>query len=401
MANRHSRKSIKLFGRLIGAENVEDLQRTKSGLHILILELVHANIYGPMELITHSEKKHLLCSFNDYNCKGSIYFLFENSEVMEYFKTYKLNCPPTRIEYFSSEEVDGNRRRSGKEAYYVSDFNTPREEFDRGDGTNEVTHAEATKFEEQLTLLMKEVESLDKRERDLELEVEKQTHEAKHLTSKSIELNDEILKLELLKEENVNGLDLAIENVKDYASRVTKMMCEVQFVKDWMREKNEEVKDLRDNVDYLKELLNKKEEEELLLRENLWKLEAELLSSHFLSFNPYFFSDPLLPFLRSSFQVSLVTVDFLSTVFLIIFHHFNFKLLRFRESFQLWIRSDQLCLLRNSASPGFFFDSFFSFSAVAQGSCNFAFGASQILKRRVEGKLKPYLRPNCVKIFHS
>jgi len=39
MANRHSRKSIKLFGRLIGAENVEDLQRTKSGLHILVMKI--------------------------------------------------------------------------------------------------------------------------------------------------------------------------------------------------------------------------------------------------------------------------------------------------------------------------------------------------------------------------
>jgi len=37
MTNHHSRKSIKFFGSLIGTENVEDLQRTKSGLYIYLL----------------------------------------------------------------------------------------------------------------------------------------------------------------------------------------------------------------------------------------------------------------------------------------------------------------------------------------------------------------------------
>ncbi|TKY60702.1 Laminin subunit alpha-2 [Spatholobus suberectus] len=75
---------------------------------------------------------------------------------------------------------------------------------------------------------------------------------------------------------NLNGLDLAVGKVEEHARRVTGMVREVEFVKDWARKRNGEVRELRDNVDGLKELLGKKEEQELLLRENVWNLEAKV-----------------------------------------------------------------------------------------------------------------------------
>ncbi|KAG5155649.1 hypothetical protein JHK82_013618 [Glycine max] len=74
----------------------------------------------------------------------------------------------------------------------------------------------------------------------------------------------------------LNRLDLVVEKVEEHMSRMARMRCEVEFVKDWMRERNGEVKEQRENVDCLRELLNKKEEQELVLRENVWKLEANV-----------------------------------------------------------------------------------------------------------------------------
>ncbi|KAK7369764.1 hypothetical protein VNO80_11808 [Phaseolus coccineus] len=276
MTNRHSRKSIKLFGSLIGTENVEDLQRTKSDIENNISEIL--KFIKNESRIEDGNLKH---STNWTEFKGLIENLYKNHQSMyalydhiteEFEKSVSrkrnkktLVSSDSESEYFSSEEVDGNRRRSEKEAYYVSDFNTPREEFDRGDGTNEVTNVKATKFEEQLSLLMKEVESLNKQKRDLELEVEKQTHEAKHLTSKSIELNDEILKLELLKEENGKMFDLQAQfnnNENEEKPNITDLMTKIS-------ELEQETKSLQSQKSKMEEKIKCDQNEASSQRENL------------------------------------------------------------------------------------------------------------------------------------
>ncbi|KAK7366693.1 hypothetical protein VNO80_08690 [Phaseolus coccineus] len=86
-------------------------------------------------------------------------------------------------------------------------------------------------------------------------------------------------------EVNINGLelgaqalDLAAGKLEEHRERVqglvSKMLGEVEFAKDWTREKNGEVKELKEKVDGLKLLLDEKEEKELILKEMLWKLEA-------------------------------------------------------------------------------------------------------------------------------
>ncbi|KAJ1405941.1 hypothetical protein SESBI_25387 [Sesbania bispinosa] len=62
-----------------------------------------------------------------------------------------------------------------------------------------------------------------------------------------------------------NGLELAILEGLDIA-----------VGKDWVKKRNEEMKQLKENVDFLKGLLNEKEEQESLLREKVWELEATL-----------------------------------------------------------------------------------------------------------------------------
>jgi len=86
-------------------------------------------------------------------------------------------------------------------------------------------------------------------------------------------------------EVNINGLelgaqalDLAAGKLEEHRERVmglvSKMVGEVEFAKDWIRERNGEVKELKEKVDGLEVLLGEKEENELILKEMLWKLEA-------------------------------------------------------------------------------------------------------------------------------
>lgn len=78
----------------------------------------------------------------------------------------------------------------------------------------------------------------------------------------------------------LNGLDFTTEKVEEHKeyvmSHVSKMMGEVQFMKEWIKQKNDEMKKLKDNVNGLNDLLNSKEEQEFLLREKVWELETKV-----------------------------------------------------------------------------------------------------------------------------
>ncbi|CAL0312597.1 unnamed protein product [Lupinus luteus] len=78
----------------------------------------------------------------------------------------------------------------------------------------------------------------------------------------------------------LKGFDFATDKVdehKEYVmSSVSKMMSEVMFMKDWIKQRNDEMKKLMENANGLNVLLNSKEEQELLLREKVWELEAKV-----------------------------------------------------------------------------------------------------------------------------
>ncbi|RDX68550.1 hypothetical protein CR513_52441, partial [Mucuna pruriens] len=54
-----------------------------------ILELIHADICGPIEPISNSGKRYFLSFIDDYIRKGWVYLLSEKSEALECFKSYK------------------------------------------------------------------------------------------------------------------------------------------------------------------------------------------------------------------------------------------------------------------------------------------------------------------------
>ncbi|MED6197436.1 hypothetical protein PIB30_056462 [Stylosanthes scabra] len=66
------------------------------------------------------------------------------------------------------------------------------------------------------------------------------------------------------------------EQKKHVVRRVFKMIGEVQYGKEWIKRKNSEWEETRNNAECLKALLNTKEEQESLLREKVWKLEAKV-----------------------------------------------------------------------------------------------------------------------------
>ncbi|KAL4651459.1 hypothetical protein ACB092_01G161300 [Castanea dentata] len=60
------------------------------------------------------------------------------------------------------------------------------------------------------------------------------------------------------------------------AGRITNMLNELQFAKDWVTVTNNEIKRLKHNESCLAAQLENKEEQEFILRERVWKLEARL-----------------------------------------------------------------------------------------------------------------------------
>lgn len=54
------------------------------------LQLVHADLCGPINPISRGKKRYLLCLIDDFSIKTWIYFLLEKSEVFYHFKRFKI-----------------------------------------------------------------------------------------------------------------------------------------------------------------------------------------------------------------------------------------------------------------------------------------------------------------------
>ncbi|XP_020224070.1 COP1-interactive protein 1 [Cajanus cajan] len=245
MAYHRSRESIKFSGSLIDPENAEDLLRTKTDIEnslSKILKLIkNENLSTGDGILKHSTKQTELVGLVEdlYKQHQSLYTQYDRvTEELEKAVSRRRNrktpasSSDSDSEYFSSEEVEANRRRS------ASDSETPKRELDRGD---------ATEFEEKLASLMKKVEILSQQKMDLELQVESQTQEIKQLSSKNSELNDQVSELELqLKEEKsvVYNFQAKLNNNNNKAkSNIAYFMAKMneleQETKSLQRQKNE------------------------------------------------------------------------------------------------------------------------------------------------------------------
>ena len=72
-----------------------------------ILQLVHVDICGPINLISNSKKRYLISFIDDYSRKTWVYYLVEKSEAFHTFKSFK-----ARVEKETSSSIKGFAYRS-------------------------------------------------------------------------------------------------------------------------------------------------------------------------------------------------------------------------------------------------------------------------------------------------
>lgn len=81
------------------------------------LELIHADVCGPITPISSSNKRYILCLIDDYSRKAWIYFMSEKSESFTHFKAFK-----SRVEMESGLKIKCLRTDRGGE-FVSSEFN--------------------------------------------------------------------------------------------------------------------------------------------------------------------------------------------------------------------------------------------------------------------------------------
>jgi len=72
-----------------GKQHRTSIPKTSKWHASTILELIHADICGPIEPISNSGKRYFFSLIDDYSRKGWVYLLSEKSEALDYFKLYK------------------------------------------------------------------------------------------------------------------------------------------------------------------------------------------------------------------------------------------------------------------------------------------------------------------------
>ncbi|XP_027191421.1 uncharacterized protein [Cicer arietinum] len=276
MINNQSRESTKIFDSLIDPEKAEELQRTKTDIETnitKILQLIKNENQSKKDGSPRRSRKEaeLVGLTEDLNKQyQSLYALYDNviGKVASRQRNKKalMASSDSDEEYFSSEEVDGIKRRSDKEQHNVSD--TVIQEPDRGDNrevkdpnqnvgnTNEVLKTEASESDKQLTSLMEEMRRLSKDKNNLEFQIESQANEVKQLSIKNTELHNHVTELEsLLKEKEgvVSNLEVKLNNSEEQAqSNIESQANEVKQ----LSIKNTE---LHNRVTELESLLKEKE----------------------------------------------------------------------------------------------------------------------------------------------
>ncbi|KAI9174908.1 hypothetical protein LWI28_024438 [Acer negundo] len=81
--------------------------------------------------------------------------------------------------------------------------------------------------------------------------------------------------------EALSGLELAVKKLDadgEFLTRISNISNELVIARNWVRERNEEIKNLKLKIDSLVAQVDGKEEREFLLREKVWKLENENLN---------------------------------------------------------------------------------------------------------------------------
>jgi len=74
---------------IIGKQHKESFPK-KSQWHVSQrLQLIHADICGPITPTSNSKKMYFLCLIDDYSRKAWVYFLAEKSKALQHFQYFK------------------------------------------------------------------------------------------------------------------------------------------------------------------------------------------------------------------------------------------------------------------------------------------------------------------------
>lgn len=74
---------------LVGKQHRDNIPKKSAWTATEKLQLVHADIYGPVNPISNSKKRYSLCFIDDFSRKAWVYFLVEKSEALNLFKYFK------------------------------------------------------------------------------------------------------------------------------------------------------------------------------------------------------------------------------------------------------------------------------------------------------------------------
>lgn len=74
---------------IVGKHHHDPIPRKSSWRASQILELIHADICGPINFMSNSNKRYISLFIEDYNRKTWIYFMMEKSEALSHFKCFK------------------------------------------------------------------------------------------------------------------------------------------------------------------------------------------------------------------------------------------------------------------------------------------------------------------------
>ena len=76
---------------LVGKQHKSSIPKKNNWRAVEILQLVHADICGPINPISNNKKRYLLTFIDDFNRKTWVYFLVEKSEALSVFKSFKIH----------------------------------------------------------------------------------------------------------------------------------------------------------------------------------------------------------------------------------------------------------------------------------------------------------------------
>ncbi|RVW97635.1 Retrovirus-related Pol polyprotein from transposon TNT 1-94 [Vitis vinifera] len=91
---------------LVGKQHRSSIPKKNNRRAVEILQLVHANICGPINPISNSKKRYLLTFIDDFSRKTWVYFLVEKSEALAIFKSFKIHVEKKTNSFLRSLRTD-------------------------------------------------------------------------------------------------------------------------------------------------------------------------------------------------------------------------------------------------------------------------------------------------------